>query len=358
MARLRCWFTALVLVLPTLIAPLLAQQAPKPLRVAVYDVAPYGKVGADGTVSGLSVDLWRRVAERLERQFKLTPVSDMAILLAGVHDGRFDLAIGAITITPERETLVDFSYPTHRSGVAVAVRRRSGSLFALDAYFAALAELAPLVMLIFVLLAATGLAMWRIKRAQRGGHDSHVTTLRDGMYWAAVTMTTVGYGDKTPKSTLGRIVAIAWMFASLVLVSLLSASLVSKLTADRVEEADPALSLDIMRQSLAATVDSSGAEYLKSRGLSFTAASTLDEALRQLEEGRATAAVNSVGALTYSVAKSHSREIEVMRGLLAPAYLAFALPPGSRLRQPIDEALIKVTASPEWVSVEERFFGR
>ena len=56
-----------------------------------------------------------------------------------------------------------------------------------------------------------------------------VSTLRDGLYWAVVTMTTVGYGDKTPKTTGGRVVAIAWMLSSLVLVSLLSTSLVSRL---------------------------------------------------------------------------------------------------------------------------------
>jgi len=39
-----------------------------PLRVAVYDVPPYGYVNPDGSLSGISVDLWRRVAERLERQ--------------------------------------------------------------------------------------------------------------------------------------------------------------------------------------------------------------------------------------------------------------------------------------------------
>ena len=48
-----------------------------PLRVAVYDVAPYGYANPDGSISGISVDLWRRVAERLERQFKLIPVSEM-----------------------------------------------------------------------------------------------------------------------------------------------------------------------------------------------------------------------------------------------------------------------------------------
>ena len=46
-----------------------------PLRVAVYDLPPYGAVGADGALSGVSVDLWRRVAEELEWEYSLTPVS-------------------------------------------------------------------------------------------------------------------------------------------------------------------------------------------------------------------------------------------------------------------------------------------
>ncbi len=47
------------------------------LRVAVYDVPPYGYVSADGSIVGVSVDLWLQgVAEQLARPFVLTPVSD------------------------------------------------------------------------------------------------------------------------------------------------------------------------------------------------------------------------------------------------------------------------------------------
>jgi hypothetical protein len=37
----------------------------RPLRVAVYDVMPYGGQGRDGLFIGATVDLWRRVAEDL-----------------------------------------------------------------------------------------------------------------------------------------------------------------------------------------------------------------------------------------------------------------------------------------------------
>src|SRR6202034_329473 len=93
-----------------------AQDAP--LKVAVYDVSPYGHVESDGSIDGLSVDLWRRAAESLGRQYHLVPVTQMEEVLKGLERKDYDAAIGAITITPARLARVDFSYPAHRSGAA------------------------------------------------------------------------------------------------------------------------------------------------------------------------------------------------------------------------------------------------
>jgi hypothetical protein len=46
------------------------------------------------------------------------------------------------------------------------------------------------------------------------------------------------------------------------------------------------------------------------------------------------------------------------RGVLAPAYMAFALPMHSALKRPLDKALTIVTGSADWRSVEETYFGR
>jgi len=332
-----------------------------PLRVAVYDLPPYGAVGSDGALSGLSVDLWRRVAEELEWEYRLTPVSQMETILSGLEQGRFDAAIGAITITPEREARIDFSYPTHRSGVAVALPKETGPLAAIVSYVTVAADLGTLIVGIFALLLLLGVVIWLIERPGRSGKpppEDSVVTLRDGLYWAVVTMTTVGYGDKTPKTPLGRFVAVVWMLSSVALVSLLSASLVSRLTAERVENSSIRAESDLTGKKLAAVAQSSGAEYLDELHLKYEKYDNLAEALSSLANGQSNAVVNSVGALQYLVAARFAQVIRVPRVLLAPAFMAIALPDNSPLKKPIDRALIKITASPEWKSVEELYFGR
>ena len=171
-------------------------------------------------------------------------------------------------------------------------------------------------------------------------------------------MTTVGYGDKTPKTTSGRFIATLWMFGSLVLVSLLSTSLVAHLTADRVARDDAVATVDLTGKRLGAVTLSSGAEYLEAQHFSYTHYAGIPQALAALEAGKLDAVVNSVGALRWSVAKQFPATLEVSPGLLAPAYMAIALPNGSALRHPLDRALVGVTSSPDWSALEARYFGR
>ena len=333
----------------------------EPLRVAVYDLAPYGSVDAEGLFSGVSVDLWRRVAEDLRLNYRLNSVPEMGDVLAGVENGRFDAAIGAITITPERLMRVDFSYPAHRSGVAVAFQSRTGPIAAVVSYGLTLREHASLIAVALALPLLIGAVMWSFERRRRAAAvsaDSSVTSLFDGVYWAIVTMTTVGYGDKTPKTGTGRFIAVLWMLTSLVLISLVTTILVSSMTVARMESGPLAHDNDLAGKRLVAVAGSSGAEYLDSEHLPYTKYANLQEALKSLASGQSDAVVNSVGALQYMISTQFNGVIPMPSGLLAPAYMAFALPPNSALKKPLDRAPVRVTASPGWRSLEDSYFDR
>jgi polar amino acid transport system substrate-binding protein len=266
------------------------------LKVAVYDLPPYGAAESDGAISGVSVDLWRRVAEELQWEYKLISVSHMESILSGLEQGSFDAGIGAITITPEREARVDFSYPAHR--VAVALPSETGRFAAVVSYWRVAADLGSLLVGMLALLLLLGTLIWLVERpglAGKEAQEDNVATLRDGLYWAVVTTTTVGYGDKTPKTPLGRLIAVVWMLGSVVLVSMFSANMISRLTAQRVENSGIRADSDLKGKKLAAVAQSSGAEYLDRLHLKYEKYDNLAEALSSLVDGRSNAVVNQRG---------------------------------------------------------------
>jgi ABC-type amino acid transport substrate-binding protein len=330
-----------------------------PLRVAVYDVEPYGGRNQDGPFTGASVDLWRRVAEDRNWPYRLTLVRRMDDLLSGLQANAYDIAIGAITITPDRLAKVDFSYPTHRSGVAAVFAKRTGTASAFHDYGAAVRDLGVLILAIVVLLTIIGLLMWWFERKQRADNtESSVASWHEGVYWAVVTMTTVGYGDKTPKTHLGRALAVVWMVGSLILVSLLTTNLIARMTVSEAQGGAATRMSDLAGKRLAAVSGSSGAEFLDAQHLAYQEFASLADAFASLANGKTDAVVNSVGALQYLVRTRFADAIAPPRGLLAPAYMAFALPMNSTLKKPLDQTLAIVSGSPEWRAIEETYFGQ
>lgn len=328
------------------------------LHVAVYDAAPYAARDANGLFWGASVDLWRRVAEDRHWNYDLTLVASMEDVIDGVAARRFDVAIGAITITPDRLAQVGFSYPSHRSGVAVAMARRSGLAAIVARYGAVVSHLGVLIALMLALLFVTGVLIWLFERRKHKvqASETSIGTVSEGLYWAVVTMTTVGYGDKTPRTHSGRAVAVAWMMASLVLISLLSTSLVAQLTADQIDDARPVTLHDLAGLRLAAAADSSGAEFLTGSGVVFHSYPNLDAALAALATHRADAVINSVGTLEWAVAGGYHATVEVRAGLLASSLMGFAVPPGSPLLVPLDESLVRTTGNADWSKREASYF--
>jgi hypothetical protein len=68
-------------------------------------------------------------AESLGREYHLVPVTQMEAILQGLERKDYDVAIGAITITPARLARVDFSYPPQLRSARTPDRSRPPSRF-------------------------------------------------------------------------------------------------------------------------------------------------------------------------------------------------------------------------------------
>jgi voltage-gated potassium channel len=63
--------------------------------------------------------------------------------------------------------------------------------------------------------------------AERGSTEANITSFGDALWWAATTVTTVGYGDHFPTTGEGRVVGAGLMLGGIALVGTVTAALAS-----------------------------------------------------------------------------------------------------------------------------------
>ena len=68
------------------------------------------------------------------------------------------------------------------------------------------------------------IAAVQITISERNVEGSNIKTFGDGLWWAITTVTTVGYGDRFPTTTEGRLLAVMLMIVGISLVGVITAS--------------------------------------------------------------------------------------------------------------------------------------
>ena len=90
------------------------------------------------------------------------------------------------------------------------------------------------VLLTFLVLISCSIAILEFERESGG----NITTAQDAMWWAVSTMTTVGYGDKYPITSEGRLIAVFLMTAGVGTFGVLAGLIASWFLSPVAEEAD------------------------------------------------------------------------------------------------------------------------
>lgn len=302
----------------------------------------------EGEYEGLSIYLWENVASDLNVKYEYVVYSDLASLIDAVEKNEVDISINPLTVTPDRLVKMEFTQPFFITNLAIAVKKeQKGPLMLLLSnvfswkFWTALSLLA-LVILIFGFLA------WIFERKHNEAEFSRdAKGLWDSFWWSAVTMTTVGYGDKSPKTIGGRIVGLIWMFTAIIIISGFTASIASSLTVGQ-------LSLDISNlddlkdAKVVTIVGSTSHDYLESKRIPSSRIATANEAIALVASGEVDAFVYDEPLLRYKISEQKLQD----QVIVAPAkfltqYYAYALPSGNA-RKPLNLAIIKRIETLEW----------
>jgi cyclohexadienyl dehydratase len=123
---------AVILVMPNMIAnarTLAAIEATRTLKVGLTgDYAPYSVRGPDGAVVGADVTMARALAESLGVTLEIVPTT-WKTMKADLQADRFDIAMGGVSVTPDRAAVGDFSIPVMHDGKRPIVRCSNKDLY-------------------------------------------------------------------------------------------------------------------------------------------------------------------------------------------------------------------------------------
>jgi len=201
-----------------------------PLRIGVTFSPPYVFL-ENGRLSGVSVDLWRIISDTLGLDYKIQYYQTTDSIMEDLNTGKIDLSICPFTVTNERLKKYKITLPFYISNMGIATRIDKTSPF-----FHVMQNLISwnIIKWLFSILGVASLfavIIWLAERKKNSGQfRPGFKGVLDGIWWALVTMTTVGYGDKIPRTILGRILAILWMFFAIALFFLAAGVVSSQLT--------------------------------------------------------------------------------------------------------------------------------
>ena len=321
------------------------------LTAAVHAVPPFAIKNDDGTWDGIAVELWREIGRAEGFEAVLVEVSNDGVLDA-VADGRADVGLTAVA-SAEAEARVDFTLPYYTATLGIAEPRTDGAWAVVKRLFS------PTFFKIFlglaVLLVLVGLIAWRIERSDNeDDFRQGISGLWDGFYWAGVTMSTIGYGDKAPKTTGGRALALVWMLISMAVTAALTAAIVSALGIES-GASGASLPADVRGRTVGVVDGTHARDFLDAERVEVRPFATVDAALDALDRDSVDVVVDAMPVLEHRIGERGINAVKVTATRAEPQQWAFVVPPGSPLRERLSRAVLARTTGPTWQATLERY---
>lgn len=328
------------------------------LTVGIYHSPPFVIKTADNDFEGLSIELWENIAQSADLTFRYELYSDFIGISKRLEYQDIDLTINPMDVNDSRVNKFDMTQPYFISSIGVAIpylNRSPLAVFISNIFSLAFLEI--ILLLIFVIF-VFGFFLWLVERKHnKFQFRPGMLGLFDGLWWSAVTMTTVGYGDKAPKSNMGKAIAIIWMFTAVIIISSFTAGIASTLTITGLQT-DLKNAEDIrLAENISVVGATNGESYLVQENIPInkTYASPI-LALRALAKKENDVLLYDRTILQYYINRlSLDEKVKLLPFTLKKNYQSFMLPKNHPAFDLINVGLMKEIQKERWEDLQRKY---
>ena len=372
MGTIRNFAACLIAAVILLAAPALAQTATtapavaaplpltgKTLKVAMRLVPPF-VLKKDDKLTGFSYDLWQELGKATGAETDVQIIDTLPHVLDAVKSQTVDLAIYSISITAKRELDFDFSQPMFDAGLQVAVRAdpatNSSAMSAITRMFTS-GPILNLLGLLALLILIPAHLIWLFDRNHEQsllGTKSYFPGIFNAVWWA--TGAAGGQQMDNPHSGFGKFIQAVWVFVSVIFVAYFTAAVTSAMTVEQLK-GDIAGPEDLPGRKVGVVAGSTSAAVVQGIGAKTADFPQVTDALDALSAGKVDAVVYDAPVLLYYAAHDGHGKVQVVGSLFHRENYGILFPPGSPLRKPINEALLKLQENGIYDALYKRWFS-
>jgi ABC-type amino acid transport substrate-binding protein len=213
------------------------------------------------------------------------------------------------------------------------------------------------VLVLLAIAMGVGALIWILERRRTAHFSGGARGLASSFWWSTIAMTQAGAAHNAPATLPGRIVATAWMIASVIAITIFTAGLTSSLTRRELQGAVHSIN-DLRSVRVGAVAKSSTIDYLDRQRIAHQVFADVKEGLTALRAGSVDAFVYDKPLLTWTVRQDFPSTIRVLDITFGSQLYAIALPKGSPMRSMLDIAVLRQIEDEWWQQILFVYLGR
>ncbi len=329
------------------------------LNIAVVERQPFIFYGENGEISGFSADLWQEIAQRNGWEYEWQKHDSFPNMIDAVTKAQADAAIANISITSQREKILDLSHSIYDSGlqIMVPIKEGSTSIFKIIWQSGAI-QLIGAALIILLIIAHI---LWFFERNTPNDRhdyfrDEYLGGVWDAFWWAFIIMTMGGFEKEVPASKISRALAMFWIVVSLFFVSTLTAKITTSLTIDQLTS-DINSYQDLVGKKVGVGENSAMAKFLQSKNIAYIGYKDFSAALEALERGELDATIADAPIAKYYVTHKGKGKVQLAGAVFRPDKFGIALPSGSNLLERINTSILEIKEDGTYEKLQKKWFG-